>query len=94
MSSGNLNLDQLGQIHCTKRRRAKPQPPSIIKVEGEFNNVYSPDNYHVDNKGQIVDKETASTVGLASEGLAEYGDLYDNTTTAQDLLLNNEGDDE
>jgi hypothetical protein len=91
---GNLNLDQLGQIHCTKRRRAKPQPPSIIKVEGEFNNVYSPDNYHVDNKGQIVDKETASTVGLASEGLADYGDLYDNTTTAQDLLLNNEGDDE
>jgi len=68
---GNLNLDQMGQIACTKHRRSKNMPPSIIKVQGEYNNVVAPDNYHIDGNGKIVDKSTADAVG------AEVVDLFD-----------------
>lgn len=61
---GQLNLDNLGQIHCTKQRRSKRVPPSIIQVEGEFNTVFEPDNFHIDGKGQIVDKATAESTGF------------------------------
>lgn len=100
---GNLNLEQLGQIACTKHRRAKRMPPSIIRVEGEFNNVYAPDNYHIDGHGKIVDKDTAATVG---ENLTENyldlvdesneGDIASHVGEGEDNAdsLNNEGDDE
>jgi len=62
---GNLNIDGLGQITCTKHRRYRKLPATIIKVDGEFNLVLSPDNYQIDNRGNIVDKATASLVGNA-----------------------------
>ena len=68
---GNLNMDQMGQIACTKFRRARRQPPSIVRVEGEFNDVVAPDNFHIDAKGKIVDKETVAATG----GTADFNDL-------------------
>jgi hypothetical protein len=62
-----LNNDSLGQIACTKHRRAGKNPPSVIKVDGEFGLVTSPTNYQVDNKGQIVDKDSMTTAGLDAE---------------------------
>lgn len=64
---GALNSDNLGQIACTKHRRAAKNPPSVIKVDGEFGVVVSPTNYQVDNKGQIVDKDSMTTAGLDAE---------------------------
>ena len=64
---GSLNNDSLGQIACTKHRRAGKNPPSVIKVDGEFGLVTSPTNYQVDNKGQIVDKDSMTTAGLDAE---------------------------
>ena len=84
----------MGQIACTKYRRSYRQPPSIVKVEGEFNNVYAPDNYHIDSKGQIVDKSTASAVGAANNDL--FNDLE--SLVAEEVANNTpahvEGDDE
>ena len=34
---GSLNADSLGQVACTKHRRAGKQAPSVIKVDGEYN---------------------------------------------------------
>jgi hypothetical protein len=67
---GNLNLEGLGQIMCTKHRRYRRLPPTIIKVDGEFNLVLSPDNYHIDSRGNIVDKATANLVGAAVPNIA------------------------
>jgi hypothetical protein len=90
---GNLNMEQMGQIACTKFRRSYRQPPSIIKVEGEFNNVYAPENYHIDSKGQIVDKSTAAAVGAANN------DLFNDIEQLADASVTNspehvEGDDD
>ena len=60
---GNLSLQQLGQISCTKHRRYHKMAPTIIKVNGEFNEVIAPDNYTVDHRGQIVDENTAGLAG-------------------------------
>ena len=87
---GNLNMDQMGQIACTKVRGARRQPPSLITVEGEFNNVFAPENYHIDSKGKIVDKETAKAVGN-SLSLGDFDSLGD--TTDGDVAAAAEGDD-
>lgn len=63
---GNLNNDSMGQLACTKHRRFKRVPPSVIKVDGEFNFVFAPDNYHIGNKGDIVDKATMAAVGVVA----------------------------
>jgi hypothetical protein len=47
-------------------------PPSIIKVDGEFNLVLSPDNYHVDNQGKIVDKSISSATGVTNNAPLFY----------------------
>ena len=64
---GSLTLDddRLGQIACTKFRRSKPVPPQVIKVDGEFNTVFTPDGYRI-LKGRIVDKDTAQSVGVST----------------------------
>jgi replicative DNA helicase len=69
---GALTEDQLGQINCSKHRRHHPMPPSIIKVDGEFNLVLSPDNYHVDNQGKIVDKSISSATGVTNNAPLFY----------------------
>tara|TARA_R110000751_G_scaffold1985_5_gene7603 strand:- start:18358 stop:20016 length:1659 start_codon:yes stop_codon:yes gene_type:complete len=61
---GSLNADSLGQIACTKHRRAGKHPPSVIQVHGEYNLVKAPENFQVDNKGQIVDKDSMTTAGV------------------------------
>lgn len=60
---GNLNNDSMGQVACTKYRAFRKLPPTVIKVEGEFNTVLAPDNFHIDNDGKIVDKSTMTTAG-------------------------------
>jgi hypothetical protein len=62
---GNLNTDAMGQIACTKHRRFRKMPPSIIQVDGEFNSVIALNNYHVDSRGQIVEKSTMTTAGAS-----------------------------
>jgi len=62
---GNLNADAMGQLACTKARRFRRTPPTVIQVEGEFNLVLSPDNFHIDSKGKIVDKSTLTTAGVS-----------------------------
>lgn len=61
---GNLNMDNMGQMACTKARRSSRTPPSILRVDGEFNTVLSPDNFHVDVHGKIIDESTMAAVGL------------------------------
>lgn len=82
---GQLNLEQLGQLHCTKQRRSKRAPPAIIRVEGEYNTVYVPDNFHIDSRGQIVDKADAESTGASND---IYADII------QDNTLGNEESDE
>jgi len=91
---GNLNMDSLGQIACTKHRRAGRVPPSVIKVDGEFNNVYAPDNYHIDGKGKIVDKATAEAAGATDN--KDYANLQaqNNLYGLEDESKVNEGDNE
>lgn len=67
---GSLNADSLGQVACTKHRRAAKQAPSVIKVDGEYNLVTSPTNFQIDNKGQIVDKDSMNTAGLTTDQFA------------------------
>jgi|SaaInlV_165m_DNA_1040744.scaffolds.fasta_scaffold02640_3 hypothetical protein len=64
---GSLTNDSLGQIACTKHRRAGKNPPSVLKIDGEFNLVTAPANFQIDNKGQIVDKDSMTTAGLDAE---------------------------
>ena len=61
---GNLNSDSMGQIACTKHRRSRRVPPSIIRVDGEYNSVVGLNNYHIDSRGQIVEKSTMKSVGV------------------------------
>ena len=68
---GALNSDNLGQIACTKHRRAGRKPPSVIKVDGEFGIVTAPNNYHIDHGGQIVDKDSITTAGVAVSQIEE-----------------------
>jgi hypothetical protein len=91
---GNLNMDQLGQIACTKYRRARRQPPSIVRVEGEFNDVVAPDNYHIDAKGQIVDKETVAATGGATSfsDLAAHSNTNDYQTGGEPPMIVEEDD--
>lgn len=60
---GNLNNDNMGQVACTKHRHFRRLPPTVIKVDGEFNLVIAPDNFHIDNDGKIVDKATMAAAG-------------------------------
>jgi hypothetical protein len=88
---GNLNMDSLGQIACTKHRRAGRTPPSIIKVDGEFNDVFAPDNYHIDSKGQIIDKSTAEAAG-SSNAQAFHGLMPQSQLAGVDEEYNEEED--
>jgi len=64
---GNLNADNMGQIACTKHRRAPNSPPKVIQVDGMFNTVLSRDDMFVDSRTRaILDKDTASTAGVVS----------------------------
>jgi len=73
---GNLNGDSMGQIACTKARRFRRMPPSVIQVDGEFNLVRAPDNYHIDGRGQIVDKSTLTAAG-ANVDSPSYAGIVD-----------------
>jgi hypothetical protein len=66
---GQLTIDQLGQVACTKQRRFKRMLPTIIQVDGEFNQVRAPDNYIIDSDGKIVDKTVAKTSGFSVDQL-------------------------
>jgi hypothetical protein len=76
---GNLNSDSMGQIACTKHRRFRKVPPSIIRVDGEYNSVVGLNNYHIDSRGQIVEKSTMAAVGVSANNPA-----YDNLTDQED----------
>ena len=76
---GNLNSDSMGQIACTKHRRFRKVPPSIIRVDGEYNSVVALNNYHIDSRGQIVEKSTMAAVGVSATNPA-----YDNLTDQED----------
>ena len=83
MVIGNLNNDSMGQIACTKHRRFRRMPPSVIKVDGEFNMVLAPDNFHVDGKGNIVDKSTMTTAGI-SVPMEQFADILGPGSAASD----------
>ena len=64
---GNLNSDNMGQIACTKHRRSGELPPKVIQVDGMFNTVLARDDMFMDTSSRlIVDRDTASTVGVVS----------------------------
>jgi hypothetical protein len=69
LTMGHLTLDSVGQIACTKHRRAAANLPKVIQVQGEFNRVITPDNYYINSNGRIVDRE----VGQATASLTEEG---------------------
>lgn len=71
----NLNPDSMGKLACTKHRRAQARPDVIIKVDGAYNYITAPDNYCLDNRGQIVDKSTMATVGAANLDLPDIEDI-------------------
>jgi hypothetical protein len=61
---GHLTAESMGVLSCTKHRRYKPLPNTVIQVVGEFNNMRGLDNYSIDSRGQIVDRATMNaTVG-------------------------------
>jgi hypothetical protein len=64
---GNLNNDAMGQIACTKARRFRKLPASVIQVDGEFNTVRGLDNYYIDDKGGIIDKSTMTIAGAIAD---------------------------
>lgn len=85
---GNLTTDSMGQIACTKHRRVRPLPPNIIRVDGEFNSVVGLNNYHIDSRGQIVEKSTMKTVGVNVDdfkGIVDQEDHPTNTPPSQDM---------
>jgi hypothetical protein len=61
---GRLNDDYMGQLCCSKHRRAGQHNPVLLKVDGLFNNVTAPEGYTVDRLGKIVRKDSlgSSTV--------------------------------
>lgn len=63
---GNLNNESMGQLACTKHRRFRKVPATVIRVDGEFNSVSSLDNYFIDNKGHILDKSTVTATGVST----------------------------
>ena len=86
---GNLNMDQMGQIACTKFRRSRRQPPKVIRVEGEFNNVVAPENYHIDSHGKIVDPSTAQAIG-GNTAFGNQSDDFQDDGDEDPALLENE----
>jgi hypothetical protein len=48
----------------------------VIQVDGEFNLVRAPDNYHIDGRGQIVDKSTLTAAG-ANVDSPSYAGIVD-----------------
>lgn len=86
---GNLNNDSMGQIACTKHRHWHRLPPTIIKVDGQFNLVFSPENFHIDSDGKIVDKSTATTAGISSIN-SEYDDLDGEANPHQNIINTDE----
>jgi hypothetical protein len=71
---GNLNNDSMGQVACTKHRHYRKLPPTVIQVDGEFNLVRSPDNFHIDAEGKIVSRDTMQLAGSSSES-EDFNDL-------------------
>lgn len=65
-TGGRLNDDYMGQLACTKHRRAGNHPPVLLRVDGMFNTVIAPEGYTVDRLGKIVKKES---IGDTSIGL-------------------------
>lgn len=47
-------VNQIGQLVCTKARRAKMQKSVLVKVEGEYNTVRMASGYGVDATGSIA----------------------------------------
>lgn len=82
---GNLNNDAMGQIACTKYRRFRKLPGSVIQVDGEFNTVRAMDNYYIDSRGGIIDKSTMIAAGLPTNA-AGFDDLETTTQGEQDDL--------
>lgn len=74
---GNLNNESMGQLACTKHRRFRKIPATVIRVDGEFNSVSSLDNYFIDNKGQILDKSTVTAAGISTNAAA-FQDIANN----------------
>lgn len=60
---GNLTTESIGKIHCSKHRRSGKLSSSLIKVEGRFNRVVTPDNYMIDSRGKLVEKSAAYSAG-------------------------------
>lgn len=86
---GSLNADSLGQVSCTKHRRAGKYPPSVIQVHGEYNLVKAPENFQIDNKGNIVDKDSMTTAGVNVENFNEQqGNMPPIDDTVADELDN------
>jgi len=63
---GNLTSESIGVLDCTKHRRYRPMPRTVIRVEGDINNIVSLDNHLIDSRGQIVDRATMAAAGAGT----------------------------
>jgi replicative DNA helicase len=81
---GNLNNESMGQLACTKQRRFRKLPATVIRVEGEYNSVLSLDNYLIDDKGKMVDKATLTSAGITTN-MQMFNDITQNVTENEDL---------
>lgn len=79
---GSLTNDSLGLLNCTKQRRAAKRPPTIIRVQGEFNRVVSASDKMLSNRGLIVDKDKYNDDGI-SDVSVEDG-VHSDLMTLQD----------
>lgn len=87
---GNLTVESIGKVHCSKHRRTGKMASSLIKVEGRFNRVVVPDNYMIDGRGKLVEKSAALSAGedVAPDEDASFDDSFEegNQTFEQTML--------
>jgi hypothetical protein len=83
----NLNSDAMGKIACTKHRRYKRLPPTVIQVSGEYNLVTAPDNFYLDAKGNIVDKSIMASAGAMA--VDDFSDIpqVEQTQNISDIVF-------
>lgn len=62
---GRLNDDYMGQLNCSKQRRAGKHNPVLLKVDGLFNTVTSPEGYAIDRLGRIVRKDSIGDTSMS-----------------------------
>jgi hypothetical protein len=91
-AGSRLNDDYMGQLTCSKQRRAGKHNPVLLKVDGLFNTVTSPEGYTIDRLGRIVRKESIADSQIVAPPIDGFIPSIEENTEADGSDVDDEFD--